>query len=163
MDEVVRTYVRIERLTDFGTGFGTISLGAKLDKEKVIFSDDIDYTTDIGGGITPTLEVASVVGKFKLTKATFFGQASRKDIHSVTVALAQDGEPVDLPGVTRMLNRGLDIGRSRPGARGLDAVVTSGARAETRVIYELERRRLIKEDERLFTNFLDAVRNNNVP
>jgi hypothetical protein len=154
LGEVVRTYISLERLTDFGPG----KIGTKFDKDSVVFSDDIDYTTEFGGSATPTLELASIVGKFRLTKASIMGEAKRKDVHSVVVALAQDGQPVDVPALTRMQNFGVDIGRSRPGARGVDAVVAQGAKAQTRVIYELERRRLLKEDERLFSNFLEAVR-----
>jgi hypothetical protein len=154
LDEVLSTYVRLERLTDFGTG----DIGTQLGKDSVVFSDDITYTTEIGGSATPTLELASIVGKFRLTKATITGNLNRKDIHSVVVALAQDGQPVDLPAFARLTNVGLDVGRSRQGARAVDAVATRGAKAPTRVIYELERRRLLREDQQLFGNFIEAIR-----
>jgi hypothetical protein len=86
------------------------------------------------------------------------GEAKRKDIHSVVVALAQDGQPVDLPAFARLTNIGLDVGRSRQGARAVDAVAARGAKAPTRVIYELERRRLLREDQQLFGNFIEAIR-----
>ena len=141
MDEVVRTYIKLEELTDFG----------KLDKAPTVFSEDLDFTTEFGGGVTPTLELATVAGKFKLSNATIFAEAKRKDIHSVTVALAQDG-PVDV--------------RARPPAMALEfvrprvaaAVAERGADAKTRVLIELERRRIAKEDERLNTRLLEALR-----
>src|SRR5581483_11632322 len=66
MKEVVRTYLKIEELTDFGSPAN----GPKLKGDSVVFSDDLDYTTEFGGSVTPTLELATIAGKFRLTKAT---------------------------------------------------------------------------------------------
>ena len=148
IDEVVRTYIRLERLTDLGTGF----VNEKFGKDFVVFSEDLDFTTEIGGGVTPTLELATVAGKLKLSKATLFAEAKRKDVHSVTIALAQDGKPVDLK--TIPFNRSIEMVRPR----AANALVERGVNAKSRVLLELERRRLVKEDERLATKFLDALR-----
>ncbi len=158
MGEVVRTYIRLEKLTDFGTGFASGDLPLKPKADSVVFSDDIDYTTEFGGSATPTLELASIVGKFRLTKATIMAEAKRKDIHSVTVALAQDGQSVDLPETPQLTELGVNFGNSRAGARTLDAAVVRGAPAKARVLYELERRRLLKEDERVTARLVEVLR-----
>ncbi len=172
MKEVVRTYLKIEELTDFGSAAN----GPKLKGDSVVFSDDLDYTTEFGGSVTPTLELATIAGKFRLTKATIVGSAKRKDVHSVTVALAQDGAPVDLPhAAPRDLRGGVPAGRvliqrsmgiantpaafnSRAGARALDAAIVRSTPAKDRVLAELERRRLLKEEERVADRLVEILR-----
>jgi hypothetical protein len=50
---------------------------------------------------------------------------------------------------------------SRQGARKVDAVAEQAGPAKSRVLFELERRRLLLEDQTLFTRFLNGVRNPN--
>lgn len=159
MKEVVQTYLRIEELTDLGPGKDD----PKLKSDSIVFSDDLDYTTEFGGSVTPTLELATIAGKFRLTKATIMGEAKRKDIHSVTVALAQDGKPVDLlQGARGVERRGLErmtvLGQSRQGARALDAAIVRSEPAKIRVLAELERRRQLREDERIAARLIDVLR-----
>ncbi len=89
MHEIVRTYVGLEKLTTLaksdddapGAATGT----------PTVFSDVLTFTTEIGGGIKPTLVLNAVgVGSFRLTGASFFGDATRKDVHKLTVVLARD-------------------------------------------------------------------------
>lgn len=171
MKEVVETYLRIEGMTNFGPGAD----GTKLKSNSIVFSDDLDYTTEFGGSVTPTLELATIAGKFRLTKATVMASANRKDIHSVTVALAQDGQPVDLPPGMRAFRDGPPTGRelarrgmgiaggsagfqSRAGARALDAAIVRSTPAKDRVLAELERRRQLKEDERVADRLIEVLR-----
>ena len=88
MAEVVRTYIELEIMTDLApTGSG---------RETVTFSDDLDFTTtlEIGGFID--VDLKTVVGSLRLTKASVTGSALRKDVHSVKVVLARDGGHVDV-------------------------------------------------------------------
>jgi hypothetical protein len=149
MDEVIRTYVRLEQMSKFGT----------INDKGTVFSEDLDYTTEVGGGIQPTLELATIVGKFRLTNATLFAEAKRKDMHSVTVALAQTG-PVDaaarIPSGAIAPMGFAPLALSRP--RVATAVIERAADAKTRVLIELERRRIAKEEDRLNTRLLEVLR-----
>jgi hypothetical protein len=80
------------------------------------------------------------------------GCVNYANVHSVTIALAQDGKPVDLR--TIPFNRSIEMVRPR----AANALVERGVNAKSRVLLELERRRLVKEDERLATKFLNALR-----
>lgn len=51
------------------------------------FKDQITFTTDIGGGISPEITVRAVPNSFRLTRATARFAASRKDIHKVTIII----------------------------------------------------------------------------
>jgi len=148
MGEVLRTYIGLERLTDFGTG---------LKSDSTVFSEELEFTTEFGGGVTPTLELATIAGKFRLTNATIFAEAKRKDIHSLTVALAKEGELDDPKKKTRRslsLSRSLDVVPLRTAAALAESVET----AENRVVIELERRRRLKEDEFIATRLIEALR-----
>jgi hypothetical protein len=160
IDELVSTYINLERVTQLASGLlptpGDVAKG-----ESVVFSDQLDFTTIISGGVTPTLTLQTIAGKTRLAKATITPSASRTDVHSVVVALAKDGSGVQPPGarsaLARMAVSGPN-GLSRQGARKVDAVAEQAAPAKSRVLFELERRRLLTEDQTLFTTFIDAVR-----
>ena len=77
LDEVVRTYFGLQRLTTVGTRGG-----------RNVFSDEIIYTTTLVSGIRPTLELNAVAGRFKLTKASINGSADRTDEHKVAIVIA---------------------------------------------------------------------------
>jgi hypothetical protein len=97
MDELVRTYIKLEKLTDLAPG------GAKTGANDV-FADELTFTTEWSAGATATIELNTVAGTFRLTKIAPFGNAGRRDEHSVTVALARDpADDPDLPapGVTK--------------------------------------------------------------
>jgi hypothetical protein len=175
MDELVITYIRLERLTRVVPGFpgGTLpapaaELGAPAappppppgppPPDAIVLSDKLDFTTEFTGGVTPTLTLATIAGEFRLTTASITGTVDRKDFHSVTVALAQDGTATPPPAALARMAASGSLGLSRQGARQVDAVAERSAPAKDRVIYELERRRLLTEDEDLTTDFLNAVR-----
>jgi hypothetical protein len=163
MDELVGTYVSLERLTDLAGGV----LSNKIDTRPALFSDVLTFTTKLKGGAAPTLTLQTIRGKFRLSTAKIGTSASREDEHSVTVALAQDEKtrvepPAARSGLrARAAARGdvdAPTGLSRQGARKVDAVAEEGIPATSRVLFELERRRVLAEDARLATRFLDAFR-----
>lgn len=144
VDEVIHTYVNLE-------------LTARFEKKKkddtrgdlpVVFSDELTYTTEFGGGIQPTLELATIAGKFRLNNMTLLGEAKRKDVHSVTVALARKDRKL----ASRMFQLFVN-------SRAAIALAQAGADSDKGiVVLELERRRRAKEDENLNTRLLDALR-----
>ena len=103
MYEVVRTYVGLERLTTLAAppdaatpAPDTIDPPGPAPATPVVFSDVLTFTTKLGAGIRPTLTlVAGGVGSFKLTGASIFGDATRTDIHELTVVLARDPKTED--------------------------------------------------------------------
>jgi hypothetical protein len=106
MYEIVRTYVGLERLTTLVSrpisGSGPFS-GASVEKPPgatqntpVVFSDVLEYTTTLGVGVRPTIELnAAGIGKFRLSGLSLFGDASRVDVHKLTVVLTRDPQGLD--------------------------------------------------------------------
>jgi hypothetical protein len=84
MDELVRTYIKLEKLTDLATGSPRHGAGSD------VFVDALTFTTELNVGATATIELNTVAGSFRLTRLAPFGNARRTDVHTVTVALARD-------------------------------------------------------------------------
>jgi hypothetical protein len=153
MGEVVQTYIELEALTRFEIA-GERPTGAK-DKDLVLFSDKLDFTTTLEAGATTEWTFSTSVGTLRLTKASLSGSALRKDIHSVTVAIARDGEP-DPPaprGSLRagraMVSRDATTGASVPYVRDRQLQVflaQKAAVARNKILIELERRRHVDEN-----------------
>ena len=156
MAEVVRTYVRIESLSDLRPDKpGDVTF------DNVIFSDVLKFNTTLNAGVTPTLELSSPVGKFKLTDAKLTASAKRSDLHDVIVALARDPKiDVDEPARrsnTRSMQR-MTAARTqrqdiiekdlRLDSRSVTALVQKDASARNRVLIELVRLRNLEDDER---------------
>lgn len=170
VDEIVRSYIRLERLTDLARG-----------DDDVVFSDELQYTTKLHVGVTPTIELVTIAGSFRLSKASITGSARRDDIHSVTVALSRDAKHDDVDFVPR--SRAERDARGAPPAakskstarmaeasrntrlawRESDSATTSrsvsrlaarAGSASTRVLLELQRRRNIKEDAQVVSRVL---------
>ena len=96
MYEIVRTYVGLERLTTLvarpvpGTSGlpGPIRPPGAAQDTPVVFSDVLVYTTRLGVGVKPTVELsAGEIGSFRLSGLSLFGDASRVDIHKLTIVL----------------------------------------------------------------------------
>jgi hypothetical protein len=51
------------------------------------FRDEISFTTEIGGDITPTLTLAPVPNKFRVIDAHGSFEANRRDFHKVTIVI----------------------------------------------------------------------------
>lgn len=93
MGEVVKTYIKLEMLTDLKSKELDLVDGVKplpIGNKSVAFSDVLKFTTKISAGVNPTLTLTTVAGDLRLTNASFFGSAKRDDIHTVIVALASD-------------------------------------------------------------------------
>jgi hypothetical protein len=160
MAEVVRTYVKLEMLTDLSVEQDDPKL---FDKGEV-FSDEIKFTTRFTAGVSPKIELSTVAGQFRLSEASLFGSVTRDDIHSVTVALSRGAGDVDM---VSTLVRNLGVTREdvvvrpfngepliRPYRSVRRLIASQGTDAESRVVYELQRRRAAREDNRVVNRIL---------
>ena len=93
LDEIVRTYVKIELLTELQQS--DHAQGKFGDSAHVVFSDELKFTTEFRAGGTGQLVLDAVVGRLSLTNASIGVNASRKDEHSVVVALTRTTVDVD--------------------------------------------------------------------
>lgn len=152
MAEVVRTYVKLEMLSDFARG-----------DKGVVFSDDLEFMTKFSAGVTPKIELATVAGQFRLSHASFTGTASREDIHSVTVALSRGQGDVDMVRTVTAMLGPRPVGKAaafdgepliRPYRTVRRLLASQGPGPETRVLYELQRRRNAREDARVVSRVL---------
>lgn len=155
INEIIRTYMRIEKLTSFSSSDTKFD---KFNKDPIVFSDELKFTTELSAGATPEVTLSTVVGSFRLTKASFFGEVKRKDIHTVVVALARDSKAPPDESFERSLRRLGERTLSLRSTRATDAVAQRDASGATRVLFELERRRILREEERLGTRLIDALR-----
>lgn len=174
MDEVVRTYIELEMLTDLD---GLRPFGSDSKTEIVTFSDNVAFATTLATGGTVDLAFKSRIGTVKLTKVGFTGSAMRTDVHSAHVVLARNSR--DDPDRIAMI--GSDIARGQPQPTPLVAsvrLVTAkkalaplGIRdkrlqiflaqrsltARNRILFELERRRRIEQDRAVAEEVLGTV------
>lgn len=123
IEEVLVTYGKLRSVAKFRV------------KDASVFSDTITFTTKLNAGIKPTLELNSVAGQFRLTKASIDGSVERTDIHKVAIAIAPREQVKDV---------------IVPYMRTLVPVATPSDAAG--VVLELERLRARDEDQRLFEN-----------
>jgi hypothetical protein len=88
IDEVVRAYIGVERISDLDKGaVGT----AAVDQTRAgVFSEVLNFHTMLNASATPTLTLTAVPGRFRLTSATAMGVAERTDDHTLIIAFAQD-------------------------------------------------------------------------
>lgn len=175
MGEVVRTYIRLEMLTDFPRGgSGKVpDEEFKIPGKNVVFSDVLTFTTEVSVGVKPSLVLRSVAGDFRLTNASLFGSAERRDVHKVIVALASNpgDDPDTVPGDAKQRN-GTGQGTGKRSAPKIDpraavakverkallksellrdtrtttAVVQKDLDARNRVLFELQRLRDLEDD-----------------
>jgi hypothetical protein len=178
MAEVVRSYLKLQLLTGLAKDTNSVSgFNSAQNLNDAVFSDALEYGTKLSVGITPHLELAAGVGRFRLTNASITGSASRTDKHSVTVALSFDEKQADKNGKilaarqarqpwiehapisNRAVNATLSPVRNpiyNPmlESRALRRLAQNDAGAQTRVLIELERRRKIREDDRVVARVL---------
>jgi hypothetical protein len=153
MAEVLQTYIELETITDLPKpGSSTVT------KETDVFSDELAFTTRFEAGGTLLLSFETKVGTLRLSKASLAASALRKDVHKVTVALAREDDPdvflrsaaqrsagkIPTFAPTREL-RVLPVEQVRD-KRVRERLVQRAAAPRNRVLLELERRRLVKED-----------------
>jgi hypothetical protein len=99
LDELVGTYLKLEVLSElrrFTASEKPFKSGApgKFPKH-VVFSDELLFTTHFGAGMTGTLVLDAVVGRLSLRNASLTAGATRRDLHSVIVALTREKVDVD--------------------------------------------------------------------
>jgi hypothetical protein len=150
MDEVVQTYIELEALTRLDLP------GDRKPNERItVFSDKLDFTTTLVAGATTDWQFSTSVGTLRLTKASLSASALRKDLHSVTVALARDGDPDLLPSPPvgmmspRLATRDRATGAPIPFVRDKRLQVSLAQKASVarnKILIELERRRHVDEN-----------------
>ncbi|MDX2204032.1 MAG: hypothetical protein NW223_14875 [Hyphomicrobiaceae bacterium] len=176
MDEVVRTYVRLEMLSELqGEQSHPVESSGTFtrDGKHVVFADNITFTTTVDAAVDGALVLAAAAG-FQLTEAALKADASRMDTHQVIVALTR--KEVDV--VERSRRR---FAQSRRYARAyadrqdilaedkaLDPrtqalLIQVDEAARTRVAMELHRRRSLDDPENapaeaLGQRFLDLLK-----
>jgi hypothetical protein len=158
MGEVVRTYIRLEKLTDL----------TQRNAHNDVFVDDIKYKTEFTAGLTPTVELKSVVGSLRVRKFSFGGTVERKDTnHDVVVALTRDPNvDVDDLGRRRFVNMNAKAARARTAretwktnlvvvsSRTLSRVAQRDTEPTTRIILALEHRRNVQADAKVVDRIL---------
>jgi hypothetical protein len=156
--EVVATYVRLQRVERPQAG------------ETFSFSDELTFTTEVEGGIRPSVTLAPAsVHQFRFAEANASLSSMRKDIHKVTVALTA-GSALSPPpprntserlrGV-RVVTPGFRITasnlRNAPGTVNVPptpnailstTLIQTQVTPEERALVELDRRRLLTLQER---------------
>lgn len=157
MAEVVRTYIELETLTDL-TSVGVTKVTGKKGQQEteiITFSDNLQFTTTLEVGAFTDLDLETVVGSLRLTRASVTGSALRKDYHSVRVVLARDNAHLDLdlpenagaarkaPTTTKKNVAEIEDVRDK---RLQTFLAQRKALGRNRVVIELERQRLVDED-----------------
>jgi len=174
MDEVVRTFVKIERLADLrsdpisGTEF-TPADGFFPAADQVVFSDVLRFTTTLTASATPNLVLSAAVGSLRVKQASITAAATRADTHDVVVAIARDKDKEHiireevLPGgrrrtvVVKSSPRTTAAAAARKklvdtgavvDSRTVTALIQKDAGAYNKVLIELQRLRNLEDDER---------------
>ena len=122
VDDVVYTYVRLERMTDFDgpVDEGDVAMPTPVDPANPrtrsgVFSEQLQFRTSLKLGATPTLTVSAVAGSFRLTNASVNGQVKRIDAHDVIIAFAQDPDLHKKEVGSAVKQRNRYLGRSASG------------------------------------------------
>jgi hypothetical protein len=158
MGEVVRTYIRLEKLSDL----------TQLDSHNDVFVDDLKYKTEFTAGLTPTVELKTVAGSLRVKKFSIMGSVDRKDTnHDVVVALVRDPSvDVDVFGRRRIVNANTKTGRARiareawktnlavVSSRSLSRIAQRDTEPSNRIILALEHRRNVQEDAKVVDRIL---------
>jgi hypothetical protein len=164
MGEVVRTYVKIEKLSDLRVPLNSPTPESAI-VPNVVFSDVLKFTTTLSGGVKGTLVLNAVAGSLKVTNAALGGSASRVDEHTVIVALASDPKvDVDRDASGRLITRAMGMSPKMRAARierkalidsdvlrdprTVTALIQKDATARNRVLIELQRLRGLEDDEK---------------
>jgi hypothetical protein len=140
LGEVVQTFIRLEQLTSLTkVKDGTLREGAVA-----TFTDKLVFTTSFGGDLSPSVEMTpGPLNSLRLARASANISADRFDTHKVTIAMAINEKAPPPPSLA-------------PNAAFFEAAprISKPTDARDRVLYELDRQRLLENDERI----LDLVR-----
>ena len=164
VDEVVRTYIRLERMSDLDDPEEQDPEAAfiKASEKKTggVFSEHLEFKTTLTAGATPTLKLSAVTGSFRLTNATVQGEVKRDDVHSLIIVFAQAPNFKDENEKVRGARaaRKKLIGKDKKVVRGARAEAAlaqaSSEHARNRVALELVRLRNLLDDEQEGARFL---------
>lgn len=102
LDEVVRTYFALD------------SAGTELRS----FSDQVAFTTTIGGSIKPKVELNPLAGQLRLTEASGSLVGNRTDLHKVRIVVAQELDQLD-----EQLGGGGGGGKKRRGSEVKEKII----------------------------------------
>lgn len=119
-------------------------------KDVFSFHDTLTFTTDIGGGVTPTLILKPVTNRFRVTHATADLKTNRKDIHTVVLALVAQPPPVTVA------RRGRAIRPHNARSAGTNSNLTTtllqtGGDPRQNALYELDRARIRALQDRILS------------
>ena len=142
MGELVRTYIKLEILTDLGS------------EKSEVFSDELRFITNLRAGALPTLELTTVAGDFRLSHTSIGGAVRRDDTHTLVVALTRGPGDPDLPTLLAQLEANENLADTVSRSRTLRRILINKGSADTRILYELQRRRNARQDERLVSKVL---------
>jgi hypothetical protein len=152
LKEVIDTAIGIDQL---GQAQPITGLPGAPGGQAAVFSDDLTYTTTIDtGAINPSATFNPVPGVLRLASVSGSFEASRKDVHQLTVAIALPDPPKSTPqGTMRVAARSLPVQQGILGSRGIPSKVLIHGTPNTqmRVLWELDRRRLLGQEDRLIT------------
>jgi hypothetical protein len=121
VDDLVYTYVRLERMSNLGDPEGqddNIAIPSDDDdprKRAGVFSEHLEFTTTLKLGANPILTMTAVAGSFRLTNARIKGRVKRNDVHDVIIAFAQDPAFHNREVRRAVRQRNLDLGRTAAG------------------------------------------------
>jgi hypothetical protein len=157
LDEVIRTAISIDSLgLEADTSLGSVG------GQTAAFSDELTYTTKFDtGSIAPSVSPAPFPGVLRLASASASLQANRQDIHKLTLAIALPEPPKSTSkGDVRVQARKTPLAQTALlGSRGIPSKVLINGTANTkvRVLWELDRRVLLGQEDRLINALGAAV------
>lgn len=133
--EVVRTFILLQNVRNQRSG------------EVFTFADTLTFTTSLNGGVQPKLVLSPVTDRFRIVAANASFNASRSDIHTVTLTLAgappkSTNSPV---GKTLVPLVGLTAGNNSLVAT---TIIQSAVNPKDRALLELDRQRLLTLQQR---------------
>ena len=150
MGEVIRTTVDIDLLAH--GGLAPLDGGQKVGGQTAVFSDELTYTTVLDtGSLVPTLALNEVPGVFRLTKASASLKSDRTDQHKLILAIALPDPKVTHKASLRAAAKVAQATTGITHVRGIPSKVLIQGTADPRirVLWELDRRVLLNQDDRL--------------
>lgn len=144
LHEVIRTYIQLEKQTNLAK------------KSDTVFSDSLSFTTDYQLNVNPTWEMNAVVGTIRLTKLSLTSSGQRRDFHTLRVVLTRNPVRSNFDGVAfdRVRLKALIKSEDIRDPRSQLALVQKDSDARTRTLLELERLRVLNDDDRVAARVL---------
>jgi hypothetical protein len=163
LDEVIRTAIGIDKLGGHVEAETIQGIQNFPGGQAAVFSDELTYTTKIDTGlINPMATFAGgAPGVLKLTSVTGGFELDRQDIHKLTVAIAlPDPPPTTDKGALRTAAKSMPAQQALiMGNRGIPSkvLIHGTANPQVRVLWELDRRALLGQEDRLINALSGAI------